>query len=611
MEEKVKATGNRKRSLRTKLTLFILLAVLVPSVALTGISAFSTTDLGKKQVKEYKDQLTEEKKSELKNETQIAVSVIEQYHKLQEDGKMTEDEAKKAAADTVREMRYDDGNGYFWIDTSKGVNVVLLGRDTEGKSRWDAQDKTGRYYIQEMIKNGQKEGGGYTNLNFPKPNETEELPKINYTVTYKPYDWVLGTGVWVDDIDKLAVTYQQDTDRQIRSAFLGMTAAALILAVILIIAFSFPVKKICDVIMNVSIAMKHIASGDLTVLEQASDDIKKQQAVYSERNDELGTLASGMGNLLSELRKLLKKIHEMTDYLATSSQQLKDSARQSADASDLVANSITNVAQSCSSQSDVVNSAGNQTDEFSQDMQDFTDKLSASSEQINETTQAADEGRAQVKEAVAKIQEIQEAVENTSQAVSELGAQIGDIGDIVTDIQDIASQTNLLSLNASIEAARAGEAGKGFAVVAGEIQSLSQQSSDSAGRISDKISAIQEQSDRAVAAMQAGLDSVKGGAGAVKGAGKAFEGIADMIEKVNSASQQMKTIVDSLSEGTEQIKNAFANIKSSSDSVGTETENVSAASEEQSASMQEIAEAASKLSEAATELESAVAIFKL
>ena len=237
-------------------------------------------------------------------------------------------------------------------------------------------------------------------------------------------------------------------------------------------------------------------------------------------------------------------------------------------------------------------------------MSGFSDRLSASSEQINETTLAADEGRKQVNEAVEKIKVIEESVENTSKAVSQLGEQIG-------DIQDIARQTNLLSLNASIEAARAGEAGKGFAVVASEIQTLAQQSSDSAGHIAEKISAIQSQSDIALNAMQSGLENVKGGSSAVEGAGKAFEGIADMIEKVNANAQEMQRVVESLTSGTESIKDAFSNIKSQSDSVIGETENVSAASEEQSASMQEIAEASQKLSEVAEQLEEAVAKFKL
>ena len=605
------ASQKKTGSLRVRITLCVFIAVLVPCLVLIIISGYTMYRLGRNQVSEYKEKLTSEKKSELKHEVELGVSVIEQYHKLQEDGTMTEKQAMKAAADAIREMKYDNGNGYYWIDTTEGVNVVLLGRDTEGKNRYDAQDPNGVYYIREIIKNGMQNGGGYTDFSFPKPNETKSKPKIAYSVEYEPYDWVIGTGVWVDDIDEMAAAYSKDTYAGIKSAIVGMSVAGVLLALILIIIISFPVKKITEAINTVTGNLRKIAKGDLSEIGAHEEKAAEVQKKIESRDDELGVMAQSMGSLISELRGLMQKIHELTKYLATSAQQLTASAHQSAEASDSVAQSITNVAASCSNQGDVVNSAGDQTNIFSNDMSGFSDRLSASSEQINETTLAADEGRKQVNEAVEKIKVIEESVENTSKAVSQLGEQIGDIDDIVTDIQDIARQTNLLSLNASIEAARAGEAGKGFAVVASEIQTLAQQSSDSAGHIAEKISAIQSQSDIALNAMQSGLENVKGGASAVEGAGKAFEGIADMIEKVNVNAQEMQRVVESLTSGTESIKDAFSNIKSQSDSVIGETENVSAASEEQSASMQEIAEASKKLSEVAEQLEKAVAKFRL
>ncbi|MCR4732354.1 MAG: cache domain-containing protein, partial [Lachnospiraceae bacterium] len=115
-----------------ELSIMVIVAVLLASFVITGYSVLSTISNNKVQVKEYKEQLTTDVKRELKNHTQIAVSIIEEYHKKQENGEMTEEEAKKAAADAIRELRYDDDNGYFWVDTVEGVNVVLLGRDTEG-----------------------------------------------------------------------------------------------------------------------------------------------------------------------------------------------------------------------------------------------------------------------------------------------------------------------------------------------------------------------------------------------------------------------------------------------------------------------------------------------
>ena len=164
---------------------------------------YSTIKTNASQAQAYENRLREDIMSELKNETQEAMSICQVMYDRSQAGTMSLEEAKLEAANIIRELKYNDGSGYVWVDTSEGINVVLLGRDTEGQSRWDSVGPNGTYFIQEMIKNGMQSGGGYTNLMFAKPNETEHLPKINYTAYFEPFDWVMGTGVWVDYIDTL------------------------------------------------------------------------------------------------------------------------------------------------------------------------------------------------------------------------------------------------------------------------------------------------------------------------------------------------------------------------------------------------------------------------
>jgi methyl-accepting chemotaxis protein len=112
---------------------------------------------------------------------------------------MTLDQAKETGADLLREMRYgDDGKGYFWADTVAGVNVVLYGdKKTEGKNRFDANIND-IYYIREIIANGKQADGGYTDYWFPKPGSTEPLKKRGYSLLFKPFGWVVGTGYYPD-----------------------------------------------------------------------------------------------------------------------------------------------------------------------------------------------------------------------------------------------------------------------------------------------------------------------------------------------------------------------------------------------------------------------------
>ena len=139
----------------------IILAVVITAVAIAGFNMYSTIKTTSEQTEAYKARLLEDVKTELKNETQEAMSVCQIMYNRYQAGEMTMEEAQKEAADIIRELKYNDGAGYFWVDTSKGINVVLLGRDTEGQSRWDSVDPNGTYFIQEMIKNGLQDGGGY------------------------------------------------------------------------------------------------------------------------------------------------------------------------------------------------------------------------------------------------------------------------------------------------------------------------------------------------------------------------------------------------------------------------------------------------------------------
>ena len=107
--------------------------------------------------------------------------MINKIYQEQQAGKLTSAEAQSRAANYVRELRYDNGAGYFFFFFSEGIKVVLLGRDTEGKSRINLVDPNGVFFIKNMIENGLKEGGGYTDLMFAKPGEKTPLPKRNYS----------------------------------------------------------------------------------------------------------------------------------------------------------------------------------------------------------------------------------------------------------------------------------------------------------------------------------------------------------------------------------------------------------------------------------------------
>ncbi|SFB70412.1 methyl-accepting chemotaxis protein [Butyrivibrio sp. YAB3001] len=584
----------------------IILAVSITAICIELFSINNILLTNHYQGSIYEKRLRDDIMTELKNETQEAMSVCEIMYNRYQAGEMTMEEAQKAAADIIRELKYNDGAGYFWVDTSKGINVVLLGRDTEGQSRWDSVDPNGTYFIQEMIKNGMQDGGGYTELMFAKPNETEPLPKINYTAYYEPFDWVMGTGVWVDHIDALVAQYKQQANESVMSGLTQSILIALALLVVGIIIAFYMGKRITRPIILATKQLVNMSNNDFSETEE----MPKVRDLMKE-NNELGQISIALDMMHKNIRDLMTKISDTTSSVASASEELSASASQSAEASEMVANSCTTVADSCASQINAVSGASEETKSFVSNMQEFQDAISRTTEMIQTTNEAATKGAADMTNATNMMETIKVSVENTAGVVDALGEQLKNIDSFVDTIAEIASQTNLLSLNASIEAARAGEMGKGFAVVASEISKLADQSNDAASNITELIAEIMKNSNEAVDAMRAGAQSVVEGTETVNEAGNTFNNIVDMVYSISEQSARMSEIVKHLSDGTDTIAENIRQIEDMSVNVADETQNVSAASQEQTASTHEVAEASDRLAENAQELQSFVAKFAL
>jgi len=556
-----------------------------------------------RQVASVKQTMITDVERELKIETETAISIIKQVYDRQQKGELTEEQAKKQAADLVRDLRYDDGKGYFWVDTYDGVNVVLLGRDTEGKSRIGLTDPSGKQFIKEMIENGRKEGGGYTDLMFAKPNETTPLPKRNYTATFAPYKWVLGTGVWIDYIDSRIAEEQAAADEAFKSTLIN----TIIINIVLLAIFS----ALGLWAANSIVGPLHIVTDRLGVM--ATGDLREDNSLEEvfHRTDEIGEMSRAMHKVQMEVSNMMRQIIESSQQVAASCQQLTDSSEQSAEVSGTVANSIVNVAGSCSEQFTEVENASSNIESLSQSMERFKKTIEHAGQVVSEAKGQADSGEKEVTGAVKQMELIEQSVSQSAQVIEELGKESDKIGTIVDAISQIAEQTNLLALNAAIEAARAGEHGRGFAVVADEVRKLAEQSSSSAGEISSLIGSIQEKARNAVSVMQDGVSQVQNGVGAVNGAGNSFKDIAGMVEQVVDETTEMERTVVSLAKNTSTIADAINKISEMSRNVASEAESVSAATEEQTATMNEIAGASRRLTEMAESMESSVERFKI
>lgn len=585
--------------LKYKLILAIVLTSFVSLFILSCYNIFDTIRKNDSEVQEYRKTLLQQFDRNIKLEVETIHAIILAIYNQQQNGLLTEEDAKKRAAELVRNVQYDNGN-YFWIDTTEGVTVAFLGNSQEGKSRWDAVDSRGEKFIQQITKNAMQPEGGFTDYWFPKPGQTEQLPKRSYSLLFKPYNWVIGTGNWIDNIDILVATKASENHRKLILNIVFAVVIGFVGLVISALMAMYMSKRIADPVVAVAQSVQQVASGDLA----ASN-------LTVSTNDEIGALINSFNVMKSNLRNLIKQVAAMAEQVASSSEELTATSEQSAEASTLIATSITEVAAGAAEQVKTVVKTTAVIEQMSANIQHVTDNVKDATKVSDRTATAAQAGEQAVNSAITQMANIEKTVIDSSQVIIKLGERSKEIGQIVDTISGIAGQTNLLALNAAIEAARAGEMGRGFAVVAEEVRKLAEQSQEASKQIADLISEIQADTDKAVGAMDVGTHEVRVGSEVVSTAGKAFGEIADLVDQVSTQIKEIASAVQELLAGSRQIITAVREIDKITKNTASETQTVSASTEEQSAAMEEIAASSQSLAHLAQDLQSAVVKFKV
>ena len=591
-------------SIKTLLVGIIIGATLITAIGLETFSVRNTLANNELQKEQYGQRLLEDIQAQQQYEVELAWSVINQIYEKQVSGEYSEAQAKELAADMVRHLRFNDGKGYFWIDTVDGTNVVQLGdANVEGTKRYNDSDIDGNYYIQDIIA-AAKQGGGYAFFSFPKPGETVATPNMSYSMLFEPYGWVIGTAVWIDSIDELKAGYEEEAHQAMKKTIYQLVIFITILVILLAAFAIFIGNKIANPIIHITDEIERMATGDFSNKETRAKAAIKNKS-------EIGQMVVAETTLQANIRGLMENINDTIAFVSSESQELMKISNQAADASEMVAENCTEVAGNCNNQMDVVNSANSEVGMLVNKVSEFLETLALFQSEIEHTNDAAATGRTDILDVVNQMNTIESAVKDTSSVIMALEEQLGKIGSIVNTISEIANQTNLLSLNASIEAARAGEAGRGFAVVASEISNLADESNDATAQIAEMITSIQESSKEAVSAMEKGLESVAQGTKVVNHSGETFKLIVERISDISKQAEVMQGIVQELSDGTDNVKNYFGAIDHMSCNVADATSNVSAASQEQAASAQEIYAASQRLTKKIEELNDIIHKFKI
>ena len=561
-----------------------------------------TTQMQKNAEETLHKSIEEDYDENIKNQVENAISLLDAVYAGYEAGEYTLDEAKKMGADLLRELRYGE-SGYFWADTYEGDNVVLLGSDTEGTNRMETKDAAGYQMVKQIITVGREPEGGYADYVFPKEGGTEYLPKRSYSKAFEPFEWVVGTGNYIDYIDETVEKETQELDAQIKVARTAIFTMSIVLILIVTAYCIYMAASMVGMFKEVLQYIGHIAKGDFSCelparLADRKDDFGKLGQNLDEMRNQVSNLIGEVkkqGDILGEVVNSVKEkvftLGGSVEEVSATTQELAAGMEETAASSETVKNMSREIEEAAKS-------IATHSQEGAKQAEDIHIRASKAQEETKERRQSTALMHGQIKERLTKALEEAKVVEQ--------------IDVLSAAIMDITDQTNLLALNASIEAARAGEAGKGFAVVATEIGGLAEQSKQTVAKIQEVtekvIGAVSNLSSDAEKLLEFMSQDVMEG----------YDMFGRVAGEYNQDAENINTIIDDFSATSQRLLISIDGILDSMSGIATATNegaegttNIAERASEMKEYADMVAQEADRCNEAASQLNKEISAFSI
>ncbi|PLZ04430.1 chemotaxis protein [Burkholderia sp. WAC0059] len=496
------------------------LPLILSLVCLAGLSVYDAYHA--------RDIRLEERKADLQHAGEIALTVVKTFAAQADAGTIPVAEAQRRAMEAVSNIRYGS-EGYFTLLNS---NVVLMQPNNPamvGKDVNSFKDPNGVYYFRQSVALIKAHGHGFRTFAFPRPGETVPAPKLAFDIGYQPWDWILTTGVYIDDIDAAfrATLYQN----------LGiLVVLGIVLSGIVVLLNRGVIRSLGGEPTYASSIAQRIAANDFTT------------TVDVDRNDQSSLLAS-MKRMQEQLTQVIAGIKTSADSIATASGEISAGNTDLSQRTEEQAASLEETASS---------------------MEELTATVRQNADNAKQATTLATAASGVARQGGDVIGRVVE----TMQGISESSTKVANI---ITVIESIAFQTNILALNAAVEAARAGEQGRGFAVVATEVRALAQRSASAAKEIKELIGDS--------------VGRVETGSKLVDEAGTTIDEIVRSVARVTDIMNEIAAASLEQSTGIEQVNQAISQMDRVTQQNAALVEQTTAAALSMSAQAQQLREA--------------------